>query len=63
MSKFSIRAMIEAMEVGQTLEFYPNQATSAGLSYYASRLSKKLGREYRSRTIKSRGIYQITREA
>jgi len=55
--------MIEAMEVGQTLEFYPNQATSAGLSYYASRLSKKLGREYRSRTIKSRGIYQITREA
>ena len=55
--------MIEAMEVGDNLEFYPHEATSAGLSYYASRLSKKLGREYHCRTVKARGIYQITREA
>ena len=63
MSKFSIRAMIEAMQPGDRLEFRPHEATIAGLTYYASRLGKKLGREYHFRNINSRGVYQISREA
>lgn len=55
--------MIEAMQVGEKLEFSPTQATYGGLTYYTCRLSKKLGREYHFRTVRGRGVYQITREA
>lgn len=63
MSKFSLKAMIEAMEAGQTLEFTPTQTSRSTLSMYACVLGKELGREYYCRTIKGRGVYQITREA
>lgn len=55
--------MIKAMEAGQTLEFSPSQTSRTTLSMYACILGKELGREYYCRTIKGRGVYQITREA
>ena len=55
--------MIEAMDAGAVLEFTPEQTKRNTLSMYASILGKRMGREYKCRTIKSRGVYQITREA
>ena len=55
--------MIEAMEVGQTLEFQPHEVLRKTLAYYACTIGKKLGRNYYTQTIRNRNIYQITREA
>jgi len=49
------------MEIGQTLEFSVSDLSMSSLSYYASRLGKKLGREYKCRHNRERGISTIKR--
>lgn len=51
------------MEVGQVLEFAASDLTMSSLSYYASRISKKLGRRYMCRTNRERGVSTIWRVA
>ena len=63
MSKFSARAQIEGMEIGQMLEFASTDLAMSSLSYYASRLGKLLGRQYMCRSDRSRGISTIRRVA
>jgi len=51
------------MEIGETLAFHPDDLAKATLAYYASRLSKSLGREYHCRTVRTSGLNTIKREA
>jgi hypothetical protein len=52
------------MEPGQQMEFpIGGEISRRTVCYYASHLSKLFGREYHMRTVKSRGVYVIVREA
>lgn len=51
------------MEAGTSIEFSPDRISKSTLHFHIWKLGKKYGREYHLRTIKSRGTYQITREA
>jgi hypothetical protein len=58
------RSKILAMEPGEAMEFpIGGEITRRTVCYYASYLGKLYGREYHMRTIKSRGVYVIFREA
>lgn len=51
------------MEIGQALEFSTCDLTMSSLSYYASRLGKRLGRQYMCRSNKESGVSIIRRVA
>ena len=58
------RSKIIAMEPGTQMEFpIGGEISRRTVCYYASHLSKLFGREYHMRTVKSRGVYVIFREA
>lgn len=58
------RSKIIAMEPGQQMEFpIGGDINRRTVCYYVSHLSKLYGREYHMRTVKSRGVYVIFREA
>lgn len=59
----SVRQRILALDMGQIVEFSPEEVSVNTLRHYASNLGKKHGREFHLRTAKLRGVYVISREA
>lgn len=59
----SVRQRILALDLGQIIEFTPEEVAVNTLRHYASNLGKKHGREFHLRTVRSRGVYVISREA
>lgn len=51
------------MEPGTSIEFPFGDIERKSVCYYVSHLGKTLGREYHMRTVRSRSVYVITREA
>ena len=51
------------MMPGDSIEFQIGEIALATVRYYACTLGRELCREYHTRTVKSRGVYIITREA
>ena len=60
---YTARNKIIAMAPGTSLEFGFDEIALQSVRYYASVLGKTMGREYHTRTVKSRNVYVITREA
>lgn len=63
MFAYSVRQRILALDMGQIVEFSPEEVSVNTLRHYASNLGKKYGREFHLRTAKLRGVYVISREA
>lgn len=59
----SVRQRILAIDPGQRIEFTWESVSVNTLRHYASNLGKKHGREFHLRTVRSRGVYVISREA